>query len=53
MSAAKMVALFLFLVSIILFLLVGFDIVKTTDYNLVALGLASYVIGFVLDKYVP
>lgn len=53
MTASKIVALILFVLSFLLFIVVGFDIVETTKYNLVAIGLASYVAGFILDKYVP
>lgn len=53
MSTAKMVALMFFFMAIVLFVLVGFDIVKSTDFNLIALGLASTVVGFVVFHYVP
>lgn len=53
MSASKIVALILFILAGLLFLVVGLDIVESTKYNLVALGLASYIAGFVLEKYVP
>jgi hypothetical protein len=53
MSTSKVVALVLFIFAFLLFVVVGFDIVESHKYNLVAIGLASYVAGFILDKYVP
>jgi hypothetical protein len=53
MSTSKVVALVLFILAFLFFIFVGLDIVESHKYNLVALGLASYVAGFILDKYVP
>lgn len=53
MSTSKMIALVLFILAFLLFVVVGANIVSSSKYDLVALGLASYVAGFILDKYVP
>jgi hypothetical protein len=38
--------------AIVLFALVGFEIVSTTKFDLVALGLGLTVLGFLIDKFV-
>lgn len=53
MSTAKIVALVLWILAVILFVLVGFDIVSSSEYNLVALGLASAWAGMIIHHYVP
>lgn len=53
MSTAKIIALILFVVSVVLFLAVGLNIMTSSEYNLVALGLASFVTGHILFHYVP
>lgn len=53
MSTSKMAALILFVIAVVIFVLVGFSIVETSDYDLVALGLASFVSGYILQHYVP
>lgn len=53
MSTSKVIALILFVLSFLFFAVVGLNIVESAKYDLVALGLASYLAGFILDKYVP
>jgi hypothetical protein len=51
MSTKSLVIAFLWVVAIILFALVGFDVVNEKEYDLVAIGLALTVAGFALDKF--
>lgn len=53
MTTAQLVALSLYIVAAVLFLLTGFDIIgpEETDWNLVALGLGSATVGTIVYKY--
>lgn len=53
MSAAKIVVLVLWIVAVILFGFVGFQIVETTKYSLIAIGLMCAWAGMVIFHYVP
>lgn len=53
MSMAKIATLVLWILAVLLFVIVGFDIVRSTEYNLVALGLACAWTGMIINSYVP
>lgn len=52
MSTKSFIALGFCGVAALLFLFVGFDIVATTKYDLVALGLCSWVVGYMINTFV-
>ncbi len=43
-----------YVIAALLFFLVGFDIVgeEDTEFNLVAIGLGSFVVGYAVDRFV-
>lgn len=51
MTTKSLVILGFWIVAIVLFALVGLDIVNETKYDLVALGLAFGFVGFAVDKF--
>lgn len=53
MSAAKIVALILWVVAVVVFGLVGLDAISSTHYNLIAGGLAAAWAGMIVFNYVP
>jgi len=52
MTIKEVIVLTLYIVGIILFAFVTFDIVSTTKYNLVAGGLLSWLVGYTIDRFV-
>lgn len=51
MTTKDLFVLGIWAIAIILFFLVGFDIVRSTKYVLVSLGLGLGFFGFLLDRF--
>lgn len=53
MTLKGFIVLFFLVVAILLFALVGFDIARSTKYDLVAVGLASAFAGVLVNWFMP
>lgn len=52
MTPKEMVVFGLWFVAAVLFFLVGFDIVNSTRFDLIALGLGCFVSGMIINTFV-